>query len=150
MCIPKVLKTTTSTPPPLSPAKLKVFSRRKSHLPTAVICNWIMPIQQIEKKTFRLSFTLEDYFLQPRIRKSLLKVPSFLSFWTIHVPSEISSWGLVNDMQMSMYNRKHWHALSHSLHIVRHEGRLATNGRTRLTRSMEANEPGFFIYPLRN
>ena len=50
-------------------------------------------------------------------------------------------------MQMSMYNRKHWHALSHSLHIVRHEGRLATNGRTRLTRSMEANEPGFFIYP---
>ena len=39
-------------------------------------------------------------------------------------------------MQMSIYNRKHWHALSHSLHFVRHEGRLATIGRTRLTRSM--------------
>ena len=25
-------------------------------------------------------------------------------------------------MQMSIYNRKHWHALSHSLHFVRHEG----------------------------
>ena len=35
---------------------------------------------------------------------------------------------------MSIYNRKHWHALSHSLHFVRHEGRLATIGRTRLTR----------------
>ena len=46
-------------------------------------------------------------------------------------------------MQMSIYNRKHWHALSHSLHFVRHEGRLATIGRTRLTRSMAANEPGF-------
>ena len=33
--------------------------------------------------------------------------------------------------------------LSHSLHFVRHEGRLATIGRTRLTRSMAANEPGF-------
>ena len=32
----KVLKTTTSTPPPLSPAKSK---RQKSHLATAVICN---------------------------------------------------------------------------------------------------------------
>ena len=33
--------------------------------------------------------------------------------------------------------------LSHSLHFVRHEGRLATIGRTRLTRAMAANEPGF-------
>ena len=46
-------------------------------------------------------------------------------------------------MQISIYNRKHWHALSHSLHFVRHEGRLATIGRTRLTRAMAANEPGF-------
>ena len=46
-------------------------------------------------------------------------------------------------MQISVYNRKHWHALSHSLHFVRHEGRLATIGRTRLTRAMAANEPGF-------
>ena len=46
-------------------------------------------------------------------------------------------------MQMGTYNRKHWHALSHSLHFVRHEGRLATNGRTRPTRSVAANEPGF-------
>ena len=28
---------------------------------------------------------------------------------------------------MSIYNRKHRHALSHSLHFVRHEGRLATH-----------------------
>ena len=48
-------------------------------------------------------------------------------------------------MQMSIYNRKHWHALSHSLHFVRHEGRLATIGRTRLTRSMAASEPGFLF-----
>ena len=44
---------------------------------------------------------------------------------------------------MSIYNRKHWHALSHSLQFVRREGRLATVGRTRLTRSIAANEPGF-------
>ena len=30
-------------------------------------------------------------------------------------------------MQISIYNRKHWHALSHSLHFVGHEGRLATH-----------------------
>ena len=29
---------------------------------------------------------------------------------------------------------RHWHALSHLLHFVRHEGRLATIGRTRVTR----------------
>ena len=46
-------------------------------------------------------------------------------------------------MQISIYNRKHWHALSHSLQFVRHEGRLATIGGTRLTRTMVANEPGF-------
>ena len=48
-------------------------------------------------------------------------------------------------MQISIYNMKHRHALSHSLHFVRHEGRLATIGRTRLTRAMAANEPGFYI-----
>ena len=48
-------------------------------------------------------------------------------------------------MQMDIYNRKHWHALSHSLHFVRHKGRLATIGRTRLTCSMAANELGFYI-----
>ena len=39
----------------------------------------------------------------------------------------LNPWGLINDMQMSIYNRKHWHALSHSLHFVRQEGRLATH-----------------------
>ena len=34
----KVLKTATSTPPPPAHPS-KVFSRRKSHLATAVICN---------------------------------------------------------------------------------------------------------------
>ena len=45
---------------------------------------------------------------------------------------------------MSIYDRKHWHALSHSLHFVRHEGRLATISSTQLTRSMAADESGFY------
>ena len=63
--------------------------------------------------------------------------------FTFHLNCKYNPWGLINDTQMSIYNRKHWHALSHSLHFVRHEGRLATIGRTRLTRSMAANELGF-------
>ena len=35
-----------------------------------------------------------------------------------------------------IYHMRHWHALSHLLHFVRHEGRLATIGTTRVTRSM--------------
>ena len=77
----KVLKTTTSTLLPLSPAKSKVFSRRKSHLATAVICNWVCLSSRQSNKTFPLSFTLKGCFLQPGIRKTIqLKVPSF---WTI-------------------------------------------------------------------
>ena len=53
-------------------------------------------------------------------------------------------WGLINDIQMSIYNRKHWHAFSHSLHFVRHEERLATISRTRLTRLIAADESGFY------
>ena len=45
---------------------------------------------------------------------------------------------------MSIYNRKHWHAFSHSLHFVRHEGRLANISRTRLSRLMAADESGFY------
>ena len=41
----KLLKTTTSTLLPLSPAKSKVFSRRKSHLATAVIGADLYPFQ---------------------------------------------------------------------------------------------------------
>ena len=44
---------------------------------------------------------------------------------------------------MSIYNRKHRHALSHSLHFVRHR-RLATMSRTRLTCSMLAVESDFY------
>ena len=65
--------------------------------------------------------------------------------FTFHLNCKYHPWGLINDMQMSIYNRKHWHALSHSLHFVRHEGRLATIGRTRLTRSTAANDLGFYI-----
>ena len=65
--------------------------------------------------------------------------------FTFHLNCKYHPWGLINDMQMSIYNRKHWHALSHSLHFVRHEGRLAIIGRTWLTRSMAANELGFYI-----
>ena len=46
---------------------------------------------------------------------------------TFHLNCKYYPWGLINDMQLSIYNRKHWHALSHSLHFVRHEGRLATH-----------------------
>ena len=46
---------------------------------------------------------------------------------TFHLNCKYYPWGLINDMQLSIHNRKHWHALSHSLHFVRHEGRLATH-----------------------
>ena len=48
-------------------------------------------------------------------------LPTALVF-TFHLNCKYHPWGLINDMQMSIYNRKHWHALSHSLHFVRHEG----------------------------
>ena len=67
--------------------------------------------------------------------------------FTFHLNCKYDPWGLINDMQMSISNRKHCHALSHSLHFVRHEGRLATIGRTGLTRSMAANEPAAFYIP---
>ena len=41
---------------------------------------------------------------------------------TFHLNCKYYPWGLINDMQLSIDNRKHWHALSHSLHFVRHEG----------------------------
>ena len=80
------------------------------------------------------------YFLQPRIRKSILKC-RISELFTFHL--KYHPWGLINDMQMRIYNRKNWQALSHSPHFVRHEGSLATIGRTRLTRSMASHEPGF-------
>ena len=42
--------------------------------------------------------------------------------FTSHLNSKYHPWELINDMQMSIYNRKHWHAWSHSLHFVLHEG----------------------------
>ena len=44
----------------------------------------------------------------------LIKPPRSLSVYNFFI--------LINDMQMSIYNRKHWHALPHSLHFLRHEG----------------------------
>ena len=44
------------------------------------------------------------------------------ALFTFHLNCKYHPWGLINDMQMSIYNRKHWHALSHSLHFVRHKG----------------------------
>ena len=46
-----------------------------------------------------------------------------------HLNRKYHPWGLINDMQMSIYNRKHWHALSHSLHFVQQEvhWRVATH-----------------------
>ena len=64
--------------------------------------------------------------------------------FTFHLNCNYHPWGLINDMQMSIYNRKHWHALSHSLHFVRHEGRLVTISGTRLTRAMAADESDFY------
>ena len=40
--------------------------------------------------------------------------------FTFHLNCKYHPWELINDMQMSKYNRKHWHALPHSLHFVRH------------------------------
>ena len=45
----------------------------------------------------------------------------------IKPPRSLSVYIPINDMQMSIYNRKQWHALSHSLHFVRQEGRLTTH-----------------------
>ena len=56
-------------------------------------------------------------WLKVQCRKS----KSFLLF-TCHLNCKYRPWGLINDMQISIYNRKHWHALSNSLHFVRHEG----------------------------
>ena len=44
-------------------------------------------------------------------------------------------WRFINDIQMSIYNMKHWHVLSLSLHFVRHEGRLATHPRSPASKS---------------
>ena len=75
-----MLKTTTSTPLPIPPAKSKVFSSQKSHLATAVFCNWICLSSRQSNKTFRLSFILKGYFLQPRIRKTgYFKTAEFLN-----------------------------------------------------------------------
>ena len=53
----------------------------------------------------------------------------------------LNPWGLINDMQMSMYNRKHWHALSHSLYFVRQEGRLAATHPPSLARKSGSRLP---------
>ena len=50
-----------------------------------------------------------------------LSVTQYKKLFTFHLNCKYHPWGLINDMQMSIYNRKHWHALSHSLHFVRHE-----------------------------
>ena len=55
--------------------------------------------------------------------------------FTFHLNCKYHPWGLINHMQMSIYNRKHWHALTHSLHFVRHEGRLATHPPSQASKS---------------
>ena len=42
--------------------------------------------------------------------------------FTFHLNCKYHPWGLINDMQMIIYNRKHRHALFHPLHFVRDEG----------------------------
>ena len=37
--------------------------------------------------------------------------------FTCHLNCKYHPWGLINDMQMSIYNRKHWHALSHGFNF---------------------------------
>ena len=44
------------------------------------------------------------------------------TLFTFHLNCKYHQGRINYDMQMSIYNRKHWHALSHSLHFVRHEG----------------------------
>ena len=40
------------------------------------------------------------------------------ALFTFHLNCKYHPWGLINDMQMSIDSRKHWHALSHSLHFA--------------------------------
>ena len=40
------------------------------------------------------------------------------ALFTFHLNCKYHPWGLINDMQMSIDNRKHWHSLSHSLHFA--------------------------------
>ena len=40
------------------------------------------------------------------------------ALFTFHLNWKYHPWGLINDMQMSIDDRKHWHALSHSLHFA--------------------------------
>ena len=42
--------------------------------------------------------------------------------FTSHLNCKYHPWELIDDMQMGiLYNRKHWHSLSHSLHFVSDE-----------------------------
>ena len=55
--------------------------------------------------------------------------------FTCHLNCKYHPGGLIDDMQMRIYNRKHYHALSHSLHCVRQEGRLTTHPPSRASKS---------------
>ena len=43
---------------------------------------------------------------------------ALIVLFTSHLNCKYHPWGLINNMEMSIYNRKHWHALSHLLHFV--------------------------------
>ena len=78
-----------------------------------------------------------------RARENKCQINVF-SLFTFHLNCKYHPWGLTNDKQMSIYNRRHWHALSPSLHFVGHDGRLATISITRLSRLMATDESDFY------
>ena len=107
----------------MTSAKSKVFSRQKSHLNTAVICNWICLSSRKSNKTFRLSFTFKGYFLQPKIRKTILKGPSFWTIVTNHwiCTTEMSSTQVVALVRTSTSpSSEHW--FPYGLNIVWYRG----------------------------
>ena len=81
---------------------------------------WVSKVSYVSVVFTRLSATLEHSCA------SNLQCSKILLF-TFHLNCKYHPWGLINDMQMSIYNRKHWHALFHSLHFVQHEERLSAH-----------------------
>ena len=46
----------------------------------------------------------------------------FFTLFTCYLNCKYHPLGLINDMQKSIYSRKNWNALFHSLHFIPHEG----------------------------
>ena len=61
--------------------------------------------------THRVSPDNNGLLMINRLLCSLLLYELFTSLFTFHLNCKYHPCGLINDMQMSIYDRKHWHAL---------------------------------------